>query len=126
LKWCEWERVFRLNLAKTRAQKLKRDIGVSEEPPIVPLEAFQTAIRSVAGDGSPLEMEVFIDKARWATIDSLVGFNYFDSNNVFAYYLKLLIMERKVSFDKETGFSEYKSLYDIITKNAQKSLGELK
>jgi len=47
-------------------------------------------------------------------------------NNIYAYYLKLLLLERRQSFNTEKGFAEYKTLYAEILESAQKSPGETK
>jgi len=124
--WKEWERVFALNLAKHRAVKLHRDNAAVTEPPAYPHEAASTAAKAVATDATPLEAEIQIDKARWNTIDSLTGLDYFGRNNVYAYFLKLLLLERRQAFNVDIGFSEYKSLYADIIESAHKSLGEPK
>ena len=117
--WREWERVLRLNLAKQRALKAKRESAVTAEPPVVPADASTAALRAIAAMESPLEAEVLINKARWSAIDVLQGIGYFDRNVVFAYLLKLFILQRHDSFQAETGFSEYKSLYASILESAQ-------
>jgi len=122
--WKEWERVFALNLAKHRAVKIRRDNAAASEPPAYPHEAASTAARAVLTEATPLEAEIQIDKARWNTIDALAGLDYFGRNTVFAYFLKLLLIERRQAFNAEVGFSEYKSLYADIIESAHKSLGE--
>ena len=124
--WREWERVLRLNLAKNRAVKLKRESSSTAEPPYYPADAVGIAVKAVAGELSPLDGEIFIDKARWNTIEYFAGRDYFDRNNVYAYLLKLLLLERRLSFNTEKGFSEYKSLYASIIESAHNSLGEPK
>jgi hypothetical protein len=116
-KWCEWERALRLNLAKQRATKIKNH-GVLTEPPVLPTDAAMVAHKAIAEE-SPLEAEILLDKARWEAIDDLQGLTYFSSNTIFAYMLKLLILQRRALFETETGFSEYKSLYASILGNAQ-------
>jgi len=123
--WREWERTFRLNLAKQRAHHLKRELS-SIEPPVMPADAALIASKAVSGDYSPLEAEFLIDKARWNAIVEIAGFEYFSLSHVLAYYLKLLLMERRASFNNEKGISEYKSLYASILGKAQQSPGELK
>lgn len=123
--WREWERTFRLNLAKHRAHHLKREIS-SIEPPVTPADAALAASKAVSGENSPLEAELLIDKARWNAIVEIAGFEYFSLNHVLAYYLKLLLMERRASFNNEKGISEYKSLYASILGKAQQSPGEPK
>ena len=111
--WREWERTLRLNLARQRAVKVKREGVALAEPPVIPADAATAAHGAIATD-SPLEADIFLDKARWSAIESLQGVEYFDRNTVFAYLLKLLILQRRAAMQTETGFSEYKSLYASI------------
>jgi len=120
--WRTWERSLKLNLAKQRAIKLKRDNIPMEEPPATPLEAVAAASKAV-DESSPLDGELLLDKARWYAIESLVGNNYFDRSNVYAYFLKLLIIERREAFNVEKGFTEYKSLYASIVESGQETRG---
>jgi hypothetical protein len=124
--WKEWKRVFSLNLAKYRAVRIKRENALMTEPPVYPQTAAAAAAKAVTGESSPLEAEILIDKARWSAIDNLAGIDYFGINNVYAYFLKLLLLERRQAFNAEIGFSEYKSLYSEIIENAHNSLGEPK
>jgi hypothetical protein len=117
--WREWERSFRLNLARHRALKAKRDGSAIAEPPVVPADAASAALRAIAAMEAPLEAEILIDKTRWSAIEALQGYDYFGRNTIFAYLLKLFILERRASFQTETGFSEYKSLYASILESAQ-------
>ena len=117
--WRAWERTLRLNLARNRAIKAKREGTPMAEPPALPADAVTAATRAIAETESPLEAEITLDKARWSAIDSLLGYEYFDRNTVFAYLLKLLILQRRASFQTEIGFSEYKSLYAAILDAAQ-------
>ncbi|MDR2731019.1 MAG: DUF2764 domain-containing protein [Treponema sp.] len=120
----EWERCLRLNAARHRATKTKRENAAPVDPPFFPNDAAAAAIKAVTAGDSPLETEILLDKARWSAIDLLAGNYYFDRNTVFAYYLKLVLLERKISFNDKEGFSEYKSLYASILENA--NLGEPK
>jgi hypothetical protein len=124
-KYREWERILRLNLVKHRCGKLKREVP-SAEPPALPSDAASAAAKAV--QESPLEGEIIIDKARWHAIDTLLeGSGPFDRNVVFAYMLKLIILNRQALFQTERGFSEYKSLYaSILEKSGTLSAGESK
>jgi len=124
-KWREWERILRLNLAKHRAAKLKRESS-QVEPPVLPSDAVAAA--SKAMQESPLEGEIIIDKARWRAIDNLLETSGpFDRNVVFAYMLKLIILNRQALFQTEKGFSEYKSLYaSILEQSGKLTAGESK
>jgi len=124
-KWREWERILRLNLVKHRSGKLKRE-APSAEPPVTPADAVSAAAKAV--QETPLEGEITIDKARWNAIDTLLeGSGLFDRNVVFAYMLKLIILNRQALFQTERGFSEYKSLYaSILEQSGNLSAGESK
>ena len=117
--WFEWEDALRLNLAKIRSQKFKRENTDQkfQDAPEYPADAAAAAKTAAAMD-SPLEAELFLDRARWNAIDSFGGIDYFNENTIFAYHLKLQIMERGEAFNMEEGFTEYKTLYASILENA--------
>lgn len=115
--WRAWERALRLHLARYRAQRIKRENGAPVDPPENPLEAAAVAKAAVTLD-SPLEAELFLDRARWDAVDALEGFDHFGRNTIFAYFLKLLLMERRSLFRAEEGFAEYKGLYASIAEHA--------
>ena len=127
-RWREWERSLRLNMARHRAIKTKRENGAPVEPPIHPADAAAAAVKAVVATESPLDAEILIDKARWNAIEYLQGIDYFDRNTIYAYLLKLILLERRASFKTEEGFAEYKSLYASILDSAQggvSPMGEL-
>jgi hypothetical protein len=124
--WREWERTLRLNIAKHRAIKIKRETGAPIEPPMFPADAVSTAVKAVVGTESPLDAEILIDRARWNAVEVLAGSDNFHRNAIFAYFLKLVLLERRESFNTEVGFAEYKSLYASILESEQHSVGELK
>jgi hypothetical protein len=117
--WREWERALRLNLARVRAQRLKRESGAPLDPPIQPADAAATALKAGTSADSPLEAEIFLNKARWNAIEYLQGLEYFSRNTIYAYLLKLLLLERHGAFKTDPGFAEYKSLYASILERAQ-------
>jgi hypothetical protein len=121
-KWREWDRALRLNLAKHRAVNAKRENTFA--PPVEPLDAATVAAKVTTEEHSPLDAEYHIDRARWNAIDALIGLDQFSRNYVYAYFLKLLLLERHQVFNIEKGFSEYKSLYAEILKSADNSVGE--
>ena len=112
-RWKEWERTLRLNLARGRYQKLKREGGAPADAPEHPAGAAGAAKTALAIE-SPLEAEIFLDKARWDAIENFQGINTFSENAMYAYLLKLLLMERRLAFKTEEGFTEYKGLYAAI------------
>ncbi|MDR2617466.1 MAG: DUF2764 domain-containing protein [Treponema sp.] len=125
--WLDWERVLRLNLARGRAQKLRRDGSdqrAAADAPEYPADAANAAKAALAQE-SPLEAEILLDKARWAAIENLQGIDAFSETAMYAYLLKLLLMERRQAFKTEEGFSEYKTLYASILENAEKSSDQI-
>jgi hypothetical protein len=114
-KWREYETALRLNLARYRGVKIKREAPA--DAPDYPADAAAAAKAAAAMD-SPLEAEIFLDESRWRAIDLFQGLNYFDRNTVYAYLLKLLLMERRSCFRTEEGFAEYKGLYAAVMEAA--------
>jgi hypothetical protein len=114
--WREWERSLRLNLVRYRSQRLKRE--TQGNAPDYPIDAVEAAKAATAQD-SPLEAEIILDKARWNAIERLRGLDNFGSEMIFAYLLKLVLMERRMSFKTEEGFMEYKTLYASIAGSAE-------
>jgi hypothetical protein len=91
--------------------------GVPADPPDYPADAAAVAKAALAMD-SPLEAELFLDKSRWDLIESLQGLDYFGRNTVYAYLLKLFLLERRSLFRAEEGFAEYKGLYAAVMEAA--------
>jgi hypothetical protein len=119
-KWRNWERSLRLNLARYRAQRLRREGGAAVDPPDYPSDAAAAA-KAAAVIDSPLEAEIFLDKARWDAIELFQGIDYFSKNTIFAYLLKLRLLERRALFKAEEGFSEYKGLYTSIIDDSEEA-----
>jgi hypothetical protein len=116
--WLRRERTVALNLAKLRAAKLKRE-GALEAPAYDPLA--ETQAKAAAAMESPLEAELFLDKCRWDAVEAATGLGTFGVNKVFAYLLKLRLLERQSLFNTEEGFAEYKAVYAGIMDNAPKA-----
>jgi hypothetical protein len=123
--WRKWERAFRLNLAKQRFIKTRRRGTLPVEPPASPADAVALAEKVIRE--SPLNGEHIINKARWNAIESFMGNDYFYRNTIFAYLLKLIILERHAFFQTETGISEYSLLYtSILEQSGISPAGEFK
>jgi hypothetical protein len=109
--WLARERTLWLNLAALRAGKLHRPIPA--DPPHDAPRAEAVAKAAFAMD-DPLQAELYIDRARWGAVEAMIGMNYFSVNTIFAYIIKLQLLERKQLFKTDEGFSEYKTLYAAI------------
>jgi hypothetical protein len=112
--WRKRERTLTLGLAQFRAARLKMDA--------LPVEHWDTDAENQAKTAvtmdNPLEAELFLDKGRWDAVENLQKTTYFGVNAVYAYMLKLLLIERRAAFKTEEGFAEYKALYASIMENA--------
>ena len=113
--WRKHERALVLNLAKIRASKIN---GFQEHYDIEADIDVENQAKTAVGMEDPLEAELFLDKCRWDAIERFIGITYFDVSVVYAYLLKLLLIERRSSFKTEEGFAEYKSLYASIMESA--------
>jgi hypothetical protein len=116
--WTRWNRTLTLHLARYRAQALKREVSLPEAP-AVPVSAEGAAKNAVTQE-SPLEAELILDKARWDELSELEGIEPFSVNKIFAYLLKLELMERRRAFNAEKGFGEYQRLYNTILEGARR------
>jgi len=105
------ERTLVLNLAYLRAGKLKRP-SPGDPPHDVP--RAEAVAKAAFEMDDPLEAAIFIDKSRWDALDEMVGLDPFGVNNIFAYLMKLQLLERRQCFDAEVGAVKYKELYDSI------------
>jgi hypothetical protein len=105
------ERTLNLNLAFLRAAQLKRP-SPGDPPHDVPrAEAVAKAAFEMS---DPLEAAISIDKSRWGALEEMVGYDTFSVNTIFAYLMKLQLLERKQRLDGAKGAAEHKKLYDTI------------
>ena len=109
--WYEKERNLRYALAQIRAQKMKKDASVL--PPGVTADIIQAA-RTAVGMDSPLSAEQFLFDYRIRLLDELRPLDSFSVDAVYAYGIKLLLVERMKKFDVEIGKTSYHKIYDNI------------
>lgn len=110
-KWYSFERSLRYALAQIRAQKMKKDAGVI--PVSVQADIVQAA-RTAVGMDSPLSAEQFLYEYRLSVLNTLQPMDYFSTDAVFAYGIRLMLLERIRKFDKEKGTDSYHKIYDTI------------
>ena len=112
------ERVLNLTLANLRAAKLKRP---SLEEPSQSMPRTKTEATTAFEMDDPLDAALYIDRSRWGFIneiyDEMANFSYFSVNNIFAYLLKLQLLERKQVFDIKKGTDVYRELYNTVLRN---------
>ena len=109
--WYEKERNLRFALAQIRAQKMKKDS--------IPLPPGCTAdivniARTAVGMDSPLSAEQFLFEYRIKLLDEIRPMDNFSIDALYAYGLKLMLVERMRKFDVENGKASYHEIYDNI------------
>lgn len=116
-KWMVWDSIFRAQLASMRASRLGRQVRIEKGgESAVAINATMTA-KEVFGISSPFHADEEIDKARWDYLDSLQWGHYFDIDWLALYSLKLLILERRATFDKEKGLQRLQDMMAGVREN---------
>ena len=113
--WYEKERNLRCALAQIRAQKMKKDSFPL--PPGCTADIIAAA-RTAVGMDSPLSAEQFLFDYRLKLLDDLRPLDGFSIDAVYAYGLRLMLIERMRKFEVENGKTSYHSLYDNILDNS--------
>ncbi|MBQ1949391.1 MAG: DUF2764 family protein [Treponema sp.] len=109
--WYSNERALRFALAQVRAQKMKKDAG--SIPVSISADIVQAA-RTAVGMDSPLSAEQFLYEYRLGVLNSMQPLDSFSTDAVFAYGIRLMLLERIKKFDKEKGTDSYHKIYDTI------------
>jgi len=112
--WYEKERNLRYALAQIRAQKMKKE---SVQLPAGMTADIISAARTAVGMDSPLSAEQFLYEYRLHLLDDLRPMDNFSIDAVYAYGLKLLLVERMRKFEVENGKTSYHKIYDNILEN---------
>lgn len=68
----------------------------------------------IISENNPLEIERKLLYLRWKFIEEIELGHYFDLEYVVSFYLKMQILERFFSFDKEKGKQKFESLSGVI------------
>jgi hypothetical protein len=119
------EKVLILTLAFTRAGRLKRPLPENPPHDVPRAEALgKRAFDMEFEKDDPLAAMIYIDEGRWGALDSTIGIDYFGVDNIFAYFLKLQLLERRQVFDAVKGRAEYQRLYDTILNEYNSKLKE--
>ena len=71
----------------------------------------------LAGDivrkGNPLEIEKKLLHLRWMVVDSMELMHHFDFEYLILYFIRLQILGRLCSFDKEKGLDTFDRLCEV-------------
>lgn len=68
---------------------------------------------SLLAESNPLEIEKSLLHLRWQYIEEKAQVHYFDVDFLAAYLLKLLILERLLSFNKDKGTEKFRKLCEV-------------
>ncbi len=68
---------------------------------------------STIKDGNPLQVEKNLMLLRWNFIEEKESDHHFDLDYIILYYLKLQLLRRIKSFDKEKGLEKFKQFTEI-------------
>ena len=110
-KWNEKERALRFALAQVRALKMKKEAEML--PGSFTADIVQAA-RTAVGMDSPLSAEQFLYEYRLRLLDDLRPLDGFSIDAVYAYGLRLMLVERMRKFEVENGKASYHKIYDTI------------
>ncbi len=113
--WYGWEKNLRNKLVLLRAKKLKLDPEefLVDTPELL---SGEHVTREAFEHESPLAAEDILNWERWSFLNELELGHYFDLEKLIIYYLKLQILTRKRSFNKETGTAKFNDIIENISK----------
>lgn len=112
--WKGFSRGLKNELVRTRAVKKGKDpsryLRGSEgvDPFIAPLAHW------AVNQDSPMEAELYLDKARWEKIEEIKTGHYFDLGYLIAYGLQLQILERWDRINSDEGIKVLEELIEKI------------
>ena len=66
-----------------------------------------------------VEREKKIDRLRWNWMEDAIFFDYFTVERIFAFLLKLEMIERWISLDKERGNQLFRSIIESLKNEVQ-------
>ena len=109
----EWKRfgiILRNEIAKQRSSRMSKDVtkdlrGEGYSDPLL-----AASVHWIIDQESPIDKERFLDKIRWEKIEELARGHYFDMDFLITYALKLQILRRWQTIDKEGGMQILENL----------------
>ena len=76
-------------------------------PPLVLTMPLTKATTDIIGQGNPLDREIRLLKYQWSELETLSVGHFADSEALFTYKLKLLLLVRLWSFDQQRGYDTF-------------------
>ena len=105
---------FELNLSNAR------DFGLGDTVEYLP------DLQRIAEETDLMAREKKIDLLKWGWLEENTFFKTFDIESVFAYMLKLEMIERWVTLDKTTGEKTFREIVGAMKKGSENALDEFK
>ena len=100
------------DVSETINSSTQRDFGLSGI-----IDELENILRIVE-EPELFEREKKLDLLKWHWLDEQTVFEYFSIEHVFAYIVKLEIIERWLSFDHEEGGKIFNELFDSLKRSA--------
>ena len=91
-----------MNLGKSYPSNYEKDNAASQ------------VVAAALSARNPLEAERILLEFEFENLDLMAGAHMFDAESVFAYAIKLKLLERINSFEHDKGKAEFQSLFDGI------------
>jgi anaerobic ribonucleoside-triphosphate reductase len=123
-KWYTWEISLRNELVRLRSRVKKRD-GEKYLKPVPDSEEVKAIANTAFSQDNPLAAETVLSRARWTVLDECEAGHHFDMDKLTVYTLKLLLLERKASLDRENGIEKYNRImkqFDESFESREKAL----
>jgi hypothetical protein len=83
-------------------------------------------LQRIAEESDLMVREKKIDLLKWKWLEEQTFFKTFDIESVYAYLLKLEMIERWVTLDKETGDKTFREIVGAMKKGSLNTLNEFK
>lgn len=112
-KWSAWNRSFKADLAILRGQQLGKNVEDYQQ--IERVSGTEDLAREAFQAANPLAAEEVVERGRWQVLEELEVGHYFDLQKLLIYKLKISILDRMSSFDKDKGQQKFRELYDTVT-----------
>lgn len=97
-----------------------RDFGLGDSVDYLP------ELQRIAEESDLIVREKKLDLIKWRWLDDNTFFKTFDIESVFAYLLKLEMIERWVTLDKATGEKTFRELVGAMKSGSESALEEFK
>ncbi|MDD4294660.1 MAG: hypothetical protein PHP69_04015 [Candidatus Omnitrophica bacterium] len=74
---------------------------------------FPAVAKILSSDSDPLKKEIALLKMRWDMLVELEYGHFYSNVFIFVYFLKLEILDRLYTFDKEIGMVKFKEICEV-------------